>query len=633
MKTRKPERLSLAIVLTAAFLISALSWQWPSSASAQESVVAKRVLVLYWYNRDFLWNVAFDRSFKARLDSASTESIEYYQEYLESDRFFGEHQTRLLHDYLRKKYADHPIDLVVATSDASLEFLLEDRRSLFPGVPIVFVATRHPTTAEITTEPGMTGIINISTHRRTVDLALSLHPATEQVFVVSGTLEHDKRLERLAREDLQGYEGRVQITYLTDLSSTQLTEKISSLPKRSIVLYVWEQSKSEQGKLLESVDLFALIAPRARVPIYAMLLPLVGRGAVGGYVNTATAAGNRIAEIVVGIVTGTRAVDIPVERAPAEAIFDWRELRRWGITKNKLPRESLIRFRELTLWDRHKWRILGMVVLFLVETTFILGLLIQRRKLRKLYTELQHQIELRLEERVNERTRIARDLHDTLLQSLHGLMFRFQAARNMLPRRPNEAIEELDGAIVRTEQAIAESRDAIKDLRSELVTENDLADLLTAEGQELEASHRANGESPIFRMIVEGERRSLSPVLRDEVYRMARELLRNAFQHAHAQRVEAEVRYHDALIRVRIRDDGTGIAPKVSEGGGHPGHFGLCGVRERAERIGAQLDFWSEEGAGTEVQLTIPAATANEASNDTTGFKLFGRGRIYGHRS
>ena len=422
----------------------------------------------------------------------------------------------------------------------------------------------------------MTGIINISTHRRTVDLALSLHPATEQVFVVSGTLEHDKRLERLAREDLQGYEGRVQITYLTDLSSTQLTEKISSLPKRSIVLYVWEQSKSEQGKLLESVDLFALIAPRARVPIYAMLLPLVGRGAVGGYVNTGTAAGNKIAEIVLGIVTGTRAVDIPVERAPAEAIFDWRELRRWGITENKLPRESLIRFRELTLWDRHKWRILGMVVLFLVETTFILGLLIQRRKLRKLYTELQHQIELRLEERVNERTRIARDLHDTLLQSLHGLMFRFQAARNMLPRRPNEAIEELDGAIVRTEQAIAESRDAIKDLRSELVTENDLADLLTAEGQELEASHRANGESPIFRMIVEGERQSLSPVLRDEVYRMARELLRNAFQHAHARRVEAEVRYHDALIRVRIRDDGTGIAPRVSEGAGHPGHFGLC---------------------------------------------------------
>ena len=113
---------------------------------------------------------------------------------------------------------------------------------------------------------------------------------------------------------------------------------------------------------------------------------------------------------------------------------------------------------------------------------------------------------------------------------------------------------------------------------------------------------------------------------------MARELLRNAFQHAHAQRVEAEVRYHDALIRVRIRDDGTGIAPKVSEGGGHPGHFGLCGVRERAERIGAQLDFWSEVGAGTEVQLTIPAAAVNEASNNRTGFKLFRKVRIYGHR-
>jgi len=114
---------------------------------------------------------------------------------------------------------------------------------------------------------------------------------------------------------------------------------------------------------------------------------------------------------------------------------------------------------------------------------------------------------------------------------------------------------------------------------------------------------------------------------------MARELLRNAFRLAHAHRIETEVRYDDGLLRVRIRDDGIGIDPKVLEEGGRAGHFGLPGVRERAQRIGAQLDFWSEAGAGTEVQLTIPAAATNEASNNRTGFKLLRKLRIYGHRS
>jgi signal transduction histidine kinase len=266
---------------------------------------------------------------------------------------------------------------------------------------------------------------------------------------------------------------------------------------------------------------------------------------------------------------------------------------------------------------------LGIVALFLV----LLWALYQLR-----VRQLARQFDVQLRARLNERTRIARDLHDTLLQSLHGLMFRFQAARNMLPRRPEEAMQELDGAITRTQQAIAESRDAINDLRCEPVTQRDFAELLAADGQELAALHRAEGDSPAFSIIVEGERRTLSPDLCQDVYRMARELLLNAFGHARAHRIETEIRYDDGLLRVRVRDDGTGIAPNVLEEGGRAGHFGLRGVRERAQRIGAQLEFWSEAGAGTEVQLTVPASATKEASNDRTGSKPFRKVRIHGHR-
>jgi signal transduction histidine kinase/ligand-binding sensor domain-containing protein len=247
--------------------------------------------------------------------------------------------------------------------------------------------------------------------------------------------------------------------------------------------------------------------------------------------------------------------------------------------------------------------------------------------------QLQRQLNITLEAHVGERTRIARELHDTLLQSLHGLMFRFQAARNMLPRRPEEAMQALDGAIARTEQAIAESRGAILDLRSETVAQSDLAELLTAMGQELAAFEDANRDGPVFRVIVEGERRRLSPILQAEVYGIARELLRNAFQHASAHQIEAEIRYEDHLFRLRVRDDGKGIDPKVLEAGGCAGHWGLPGVRERAQEFGARLDFWSEAGAGTEVQLTVPASVAYDKSRDGAGFRLFRKARIHEHQS
>lgn len=225
-----------------------------------------------------------------------------------------------------------------------------------------------------------------------------------------------------------------------------------------------------------------------------------------------------------------------------------------------------------------------------------------------------NQVAQRFNVRLAERTRIARELHDTLLQSFHGLTFRFQAARNMLPGRPEEAIQALDGALIRADQALAESQDAIHDLRSEPVAQGDLAYLLKVMGQELGGSQNANRDSPNFLVTVEGERQTVSPILQDEIYRIAREVLRNAFRHARASQIEAEIRYDDRLLRLRIRDNGRGIDPEVLKEGGRAGHWGLPGIRERAERIGARLDFWSEAGAGTEVELTVPADAAYETS-------------------
>jgi signal transduction histidine kinase len=227
--------------------------------------------------------------------------------------------------------------------------------------------------------------------------------------------------------------------------------------------------------------------------------------------------------------------------------------------------------------------------------------------------QLAAQFNMRLEERVKERTRIARELHDTLLQSFQASLIRMQAARNLFARRPEDAMQSLDRAITMSDGAVAEGRSAIQNLREEPAAKGDLAKLLTAAGQEF-APTGETPRMPIFCVKVEGERQELDPVLQDEVYRIARELLRNAFQHAQAGRIEAELRFESRQFRVHVRDDGIGIDPEILTAG-RAGHWGLAGMRERANQLGGKFDLWSQPGAGTEAVLTVPAAAAYGASN------------------
>ena len=237
---------------------------------------------------------------------------------------------------------------------------------------------------------------------------------------------------------------------------------------------------------------------------------------------------------------------------------------------------------------------------FLITAWVITAMVARVRRL----TEAQ--LSLRFEERLAERTRIARELHDTLLQSFQGLMLHFQAANDQLPA--GKAKEALERALDRADQAIVEGRNAIQNLRSSTAT-NELGRAMAALGDEFGGTRDGKSGSPALRVLVEGRPRELHPILSDDIYRIAREALRNAFLHAQATKIEAEITYSERLFRLRIRDDGKGIDRKLLDAG-RDGHWGLAGMRERAEHIGARLDIWSEVGAGTEVELRIPDSVA-----------------------
>ncbi len=232
--------------------------------------------------------------------------------------------------------------------------------------------------------------------------------------------------------------------------------------------------------------------------------------------------------------------------------------------------------------------------------------------------QLHKQFAMTLEARVGERTRIARDLHDTLLQSAHGVLLRFQTVSQLLPDRPAEAKERLDNAIDETANFITEARDEVQGLRDSTVQSNDLALAISTLGQELRtdsANHR-----PAFRVVVEGEVRNLHPILRDEIYKIAAEALRNGVRHSQAREIEVEIRYDNEQFRLRVRDDGKGIDPAILSRQGSQGHYGLPGMQERATLIGGKLVVWSEVDVGTEVELSVPASTAYATAQRSSWF-------------
>jgi signal transduction histidine kinase/ligand-binding sensor domain-containing protein len=216
-------------------------------------------------------------------------------------------------------------------------------------------------------------------------------------------------------------------------------------------------------------------------------------------------------------------------------------------------------------------------------------------------------IDARFRERLAERTRIAQELHDTLLQGFLSVSMQVHLAKDCLPAN-SEAKSMLTHAVELMGQVIEEGRNAVRGLRSSHSASLDLEQAFARIQEEFNLAS-TNGTEVKFRVIAEGQQRPLHPLLRDEVYRIGREAVINAFRHAHANRIEVTLTYSAKQLRLLVRDDGCGIDPTVLQSG-REGHWGVSGMRERAERIGARLQLFSSASAGTEVKLSVPGRVA-----------------------
>jgi signal transduction histidine kinase len=255
---------------------------------------------------------------------------------------------------------------------------------------------------------------------------------------------------------------------------------------------------------------------------------------------------------------------------------------------------ATLQFVVLPAFDQTAWfRIFCLVAL--AGCLWLLYLL----RLKRATAQVQQRLSVRLEERV----RIARELHDTLLQGFQGLVLRFDSVMKTIPE--GHPARNLMGKVLdRADEVLLEGRERVHDLRQDEISANELPERLAICGEELRQDYAIR-----FSLSVIGSQQSLDAMVGNEVYRIGQEALTNAFQHSRSSKIEVEITYDHSRLRLRIRDDGVGINHDVLHRG-RDGHWGLPGMRERSQKIGGQLRIWSQEGAGTEIELTVPGAIA-----------------------
>ena len=370
-------------------LACALAATWaalllPGLAQARQSV-----LIVFDEDKDRPGLAAVNRNLRQVFRAELQAEVELYSESLQLSQFEQPGYDGLLREHFRRKYEGTRLDLIVAVMEPSLDFLLPPGEALFPGVPIVFCGL-DPSDLRGKALPGnVTGVVVERNFAPTIETALRMQPGTREVFVVGGTARFDRLLQRIARRDLRPFAGRVRVTWLDALPMDALLRKVADLPPHSVILYLTLFADGA-GAAFVPHDALSRISGAANAPVYVAVDQFVGLGAVGGQVYSVSTHGQAAARLGLRILRGAAASSLPVVATTVHtSLFDGRQLERWGLDERLLPPGSVVRFRAPSTWDLYKWYILGGVALFLLQTSLVVGLVVNRARYRRSQTARQ----------------------------------------------------------------------------------------------------------------------------------------------------------------------------------------------------------------------------------------------------
>jgi PAS domain S-box-containing protein len=349
-------------------------------AAESHAAEPRRVLMLHAFNYTFPATTLIADGARRRLLERSPQLLEIDADFLDLARNRdAEYESRVAM-FLRAKYEKRPPDVVITLGSAALPFIVRHGGEIAPNVPVVFTSVSPQGYSSLRLPPNITGIISEFNLDKTLALAERLQPEASRLVVIAGSGDVDQRWQSTARKTIEDRERKFEVTYLFDRSYAKLVEEVSNIPRDAIVVYLTIFADSE-GNAFVPAQVAGSLAAVSPAPLYAPYDTYIGNGIVGGFVETFESVGVQAADMALQILAGKDPASIAPQTNPGQAYrVDHRALERWRLQESKLPPDTVVLFKEPTIWTEHRGAVIAAIAIVAVQSLIVGALLVQRRR-------------------------------------------------------------------------------------------------------------------------------------------------------------------------------------------------------------------------------------------------------------
>jgi signal transduction histidine kinase len=575
------------VVLAAIFL------SHPIGAEPTKEI--RRILILNEVGTSYPAIAIINEGIQAALND-SPYRLEFYSEYMESVLFPDPANQQVFRDFYLHKYQNRKPDVIITVGPAPLKFMQEVHQRAFPGVPIVFCLPNRGMPGAPALDSDFTGVENDMAPAKTLETALRLQPGTEHVVVIGGVSDIDRQQVASVKTELNAFTDHLDITYMTELAMPDLLERLRHLPPHTLVLFT-AVSQDAAGTRFKSSETGPMVVAAANAPVFSLFDVYINHGEVGGYLSSLSEQGKVAGAMALKLVSGAKPQDIPRVAGVNTYMFDWRALKRWGLRESDLPPESVVLFREISVWERTK-RIWASGLLIILALSLLATYLQYSRSELKKSRDTQVQLSghlIKVQEK--ERSRLASELHDDFSQRLAVLALGLQNTAETVPDSPDTLKQTLD----EFSQSVCELGADLHSLSHRLHSST-LETLGLITGLKALCGEFGAKQGIEVDFTTEDIPRSVRPDVALCLFRIAQEGLQNLKKHSGTKRAQLSVRHMGDRLFLSLCDQGRGFDANKLE---KPG-LGILSMQGRARLLGGQFEIHSKPGEGTRIEAWVP---------------------------
>ncbi len=582
------------IVLAALAAIFSLSQ--PIGAEPQKQI--RRILILNEAGTSYPAITIINNGIQAALND-SPYRLEFYSEYMDTLLFPDSADQQEFRDFYLRKYQNRKPDVIITVGPSPLKFIQEVHERAFPGVPIVFCLPYGTAPGAPSLDSDFTGVENDMAPAQTLEIALRLQRGTEHVVVVGGVSDFDKQGRAYVQQQLKGFTDHLDITYIMELAMPDLLERLRHLPPHTLVLLT-SVGRDAAGTSFKSSDAGPMVAAAANAPVFSLFDVYINHGEVGGYLSSLSDQGKAAGGMTLRLLSGAKPQDIPRINSVGTYMFDWRALKRWGLSESDLPPGSVVLFREFSVWERTKW-IWATVIAMILGLSALAAYLLHSRKQLQLVRDREMKLSgMLINAEEHERSRVASELHDDFSQRVAIIALGLENAEEATPASLPGLHEQLRELIKSTSELGVDLHTLSHRLHSSTIESLGLVPAVAALCREFTTKQHLQVEFTSNEIP-----RTLHPDTALGIFRIVQECLRNLKKHSGAQQALVSLLVNAGKLNVSVFDKGCGFDTRelsYKEG------LGVRTMEERVRSLGGEFVIQSAPGQGTTVNAWVPLA-------------------------